>query len=53
MHEAISRIQAQSCLSPMQMLFMSASRRMLNQRMKRELRVRLRYATVGVFLGGL
>ncbi|BBP02240.1 SDR family oxidoreductase [Sulfuriferula nivalis] len=53
MPEAISREQAQACLSPMQMSFMSESRRMLNQRMKRELRVRLRYATVGDFLAGV
>lgn len=50
---AISREHAQACLSPMQMSFMSESRRMLNQRMKRELRVRLRYATVGDFLAGV
>jgi nucleoside-diphosphate-sugar epimerase len=53
MPDAISREQAQACLSPMQMSFMSESRRMLNQRMKRELRVRLYYATVGDFLAEL
>jgi nucleoside-diphosphate-sugar epimerase len=53
MPEAISREQAQACLSPMQMSFMSESRRMLNQRMKRELRVRFCYATVGDFLAEL
>ncbi len=50
--DAISREQAQVCLSSMQMSFMSESRRMLNQRMKRELRVRMGFATVGDFLAG-
>jgi len=49
----ISREQALARLSAIQMSFMSESRRMLNQRMKRELRVRLRYATVGDFLAGV
>ncbi len=48
--EAISREQAQARLSAMQMSFMSESRRMLNRRIKDELRVRLRYPTVADFL---
>ncbi len=42
----IGRAQAQLTLSPMQMSFMSESRRLLNQRLKQELRLRLRYPTV-------
>lgn len=42
----ISRAQAQLELSPLQMSFMSESRRLDNRRMKRELRVALRYPTV-------
>ena len=42
----ISRAQAQTELPPMQLSFMSESRRMVNTRMKRELRLQLRYATV-------
>ncbi len=42
----ISRAQAQTELSAMQLSFMSESRRMLNTRMKRELRLQLRYAQV-------
>lgn len=42
----ISRVQAQEMLSPMAMSFMSESRRLRNQRLKRELRVTLRYPTV-------
>lgn len=48
--EAISRELAMTRLSPMQMSFMSESRRMLNRRIKDELRVRLRYPTVADFL---
>ncbi len=44
--ERVSRAEAAQRLSPMQMSFMSESRRLLNQRLKRELRLRLRYATV-------
>jgi nucleoside-diphosphate-sugar epimerase len=40
----ISRAQAQTELPAMQLSFMSESRRMVNKRMKRELRLQLRYA---------
>jgi nucleoside-diphosphate-sugar epimerase len=40
----ISRAQAQTALPAMQLSFMSESRRMVNTRMKRELRLQLRYA---------
>ncbi len=42
----ISRAQAQTELPAMQLSFMSESRRMVNARMKRELRLQLRYAQV-------
>jgi nucleoside-diphosphate-sugar epimerase len=42
----ISRAQAQSELPAMQLSFMSESRRMVNTRMKRELRLQLRYSQV-------
>ena len=42
----ISRAQAAVELSPMQLSFMSESRRLINQRLKRELRLRLDYPTV-------
>lgn len=42
----IGRVQAHQILSPMQLSFMSESRRLLNQRMKRELRLTLRYPQV-------
>ena len=42
----ISRVQAQQTLSPMLMSFMSESRRLDNTRLKRELRLVLRYPTV-------
>ena len=42
----ISRAQAQAELPPMQLSFMSESRRMVNTRMKRELRLQLRYPTI-------
>ena len=42
----ISRAQAQTELPAMQLSFMSESRRMVNTRMKRELRLQLRYATL-------
>ena len=42
----ISREQAQRELSPLQLSFLSESRRLDNRRMKRELRLRLRYPTV-------
>ncbi len=38
--------QARAELSPMQLSFMSESRRLVNNRLKRELRLRLRYPTV-------
>lgn len=41
----ISRAQAQQELPPMQLSFMGESRRLVNQRMKQELRLRLQYAT--------
>jgi dTDP-4-dehydrorhamnose reductase len=40
----LSRRQAEEQLSPLQLSFMNESRRLLNQRVKRELRARLRYA---------
>lgn len=42
----ISRTQAQTELSAMQLSFMNESRRMVNMRMKRELRLQLRYPQV-------
>ncbi len=39
----ISRAEAQDLMSAMQLSFMSESRRLVNQRLKRELRLRLRY----------
>jgi nucleoside-diphosphate-sugar epimerase len=42
----ITREQAVATLSPMLLSFMSESRRLVNQRLKTELRVRLRYPTV-------
>ncbi len=42
----ISRAQAQTELPAMQLSFMSESRRMVNTRMKRELRLQLRYSRV-------
>jgi nucleoside-diphosphate-sugar epimerase len=42
----ISRAQAQTELPAMQLSFMSESRRMVNTRMKRELRLQLRFADV-------
>ena len=42
----ISRAEARERLSPMLLSFMSESRRLDNQRLKRELRVALRYPTV-------
>lgn len=42
----VSLDQAREVLSPMQLSFMGESRRLLNTRMKRELRLRLRYPTV-------
>ena len=42
----ISRVQAHAELSAMQLSFMSESRRLVNTRMKHELRLQLRYAQV-------
>ena len=42
----LSRAQAAAVLSPMQLSFMGESRRIHNQRLTRELRLRLRYPTV-------
>jgi nucleoside-diphosphate-sugar epimerase len=39
----VSRVEAEERLSPMQLSFMSESRRIGNERLKRELRLRLRY----------
>jgi len=44
----VSREQAVATLPPMTMSFMSESRRLLNERMKTELRLNLRYPTVRV-----
>lgn len=43
--ERITRAQAAERMSPMQMSFWSESRRLANDRLKRELRLRLRYPT--------
>lgn len=48
----ISRADAQRVLSPMLLSFMNESRRLSNKRMKRELKVRLRYPTVADALAG-
>lgn len=42
----LSRGEAQEQLSPLQLSFMSESRRLTSQRAKKELRVRLRYPRV-------
>jgi nucleoside-diphosphate-sugar epimerase len=47
----ISRAQAQAELAPSLLSFMGESRRLGNRRLKRELRVRLRYPTVEAGLG--
>jgi nucleoside-diphosphate-sugar epimerase len=46
----ITRVQAETQIEPMLLSFMRESRRLMNQRMKRELRVQLHYPTVGDFL---
>lgn len=48
----ITRLEAQERLSPMLLSFMSESRRLDNTRLKRELRLRLRYPTVREGLAG-
>lgn len=47
----LSRAEALGQLSPMQLSFMSESRRLANQRLKQELRVRLRYPSIQTGLG--
>lgn len=42
----LGRAEIATCLSPMTLSFMSESRRLDNRRLKRELRVRLRYPTI-------
>ena len=42
----IGRVEAQEAFSPVQRSFMAESRRLMNRRLKRELRLRLRYPTV-------
>ncbi len=42
----ITWAQAQATLSPMTLSFWAESRRLSNERLKRELRVRLRYPTL-------
>jgi hypothetical protein len=46
----ITRAEAETQLEPMLLSFMRESRRLMNERIKRELRIRLRYPTVGDFL---
>ena len=46
----VPRIDLAAQVSPMLLSFMSESRRLMNERMKRELGVRLRWGTVGDFL---
>ena len=45
--------EAEKRIAPMLLSFMSESRRLSNTRMKRELRVRLRYPTPAAFLAGI
>ena len=49
----VSRADAQKTLSPMLLSFMNESRRLSNTRMKKELKVVLRYPTVADTLSGL
>ena len=46
----LTRREAEARLSPLQLSFLSESRRLDNTRMKRELRVRLRYPTPAAML---
>jgi nucleoside-diphosphate-sugar epimerase len=48
----VSRSEAQRVLPESLLSFMNESRRLTNQRMKRELRVKLHYPTVAAFLAG-
>ena len=50
--QRLSRAEAESRLSPLRFSFMGESRRLDNRRLKRELRVRLRYPTVDDGLAG-
>ena len=50
--QRISRAQAQTALPAMTLSFMNESRRMQNQRLKTELRMKLRYPTVREGLAG-
>jgi nucleoside-diphosphate-sugar epimerase len=47
----ISRAEAQARMTPMQLSFLSESRRLSNRRLKQELRVKLRYPTISSALG--
>jgi nucleoside-diphosphate-sugar epimerase len=49
----LPRVEANQALSPLQMSFMSESRRMTNRRLESELQLVLRYPTVAEGLGGL
>jgi nucleoside-diphosphate-sugar epimerase len=49
----LSRAEMTAQVSPMQMSFMNESRQLINTRMKRELRMRLRYPTVLEAIEGL
>lgn len=49
----LPRAQLQAAVSPLTYSFMAESRRMRNQRLKRELRVRLRWPTVATTLASL
>ena len=49
----ISMAEAERVLSPGMLSFMRESRRMTNQRLKRELKLRLRYPTVAAAMAGL
>jgi hypothetical protein len=48
----ISRAEAEAQFEPMMLSFMRESRRLVNERLKRELRMQLRYPTVADFLRG-
>ena len=47
----LARADAAALLSPLQMSFLGESRRLVNSRLKKELRVVLRYPTVAEGLG--
>lgn len=49
----LSRNEVKSKVTPMMWSFMSESRRLANERMKRELRVKLRYPTIADFLAAM